>query len=305
MEHFSILKTERDAYPMNFDPLGFIKSYIHTVLTTSYLYTFAIFNVLFYVNALLIVFVMENFFPNVKTFPGFIYLLDTITFLPGFVYMNFLNQVLNGYTSGVRNYLDYLQRIERIAMHCDEKKLSQVYPMLLTLVDLGNNFRGKQLPQYAEFFAQANPTREIKSKISKMSFAESIRYVIGLLKREFSNDMVADQETNQLFEKIQELETGSLVSEPIFMHDQNMILLFAWYCVWVPITLWVQVGGFVTVILFPIISYILWGTAIQRVWLSSAWDNARPFRESEHEQWPEHFKDSIEKICQFRTGNKR
>lgn len=293
IEHFSLLKTERDVQGISFDPLGYLKQYLHTILNTSYMYTFSAFNILFTVIALGVVYVMENFFPEVKNFVGFIYLLDTITFLPGFVYMNFLNQVLNGYTESIRNYLDYLQTVERIAMTCPSKSLEYVYPVLLVLVDLGKQFRGDHLPEYFEFMSQSDPTHKITEKIKGKNFSDSIRYVISMLRH-------ADVGVDELFGKIQQLESGYLVREPKFMHNQNMILLFAWYCVWVPITLWVQVGSTVTFLLFPLISYILWGTAIQRVWLGDAWDDSRPFKESDHVHWPEDFKKSIERICRSR-----
>lgn len=301
MESTSLLKPTR-AYQINdFTPFQFFQSYVNTVLTTSYMYVFAIFNILFTAIGLAVVFVMNNFFPEIKTFTGFIYLFDTITIVTGFVYMIYLNSVLYGYTDPLDPYLDFHHRLERIAMHCRRKSLEVIHPLLLVMIDLGNNFRGRQLPEYFEFMARNDPTSKIKDKIKGMDFSESFRFVLAMMKTEFEDDVVADQETNQLFEQIQSLEKGGLIQEPSFMQNQNYILLFSWYCVWVPITLWVQVGSTVTVVLFPLLSNVLWGTGIQRLWLKNVWDDSRPFRESNHEQWPEQFKASITKICQRRS----
>ena len=171
IEHFSILQTNRDVPYTAFDPLGFVRQYLHNVLNTQYMYVFSTFNIVFIVIAISVSYVIDNFFPQARDFAGFIYLLDAITFLPGFVYMNFLSQVLNGYTNGIRSYLDYLQRVERIAMHCKDIHIDAVYPVLLVLVDLGRQFRGDQLPEYFELMSRTDPTTEIKEHIKNMNFS--------------------------------------------------------------------------------------------------------------------------------------
>lgn len=295
IEQYALLKTSNDVKGVTFDPLGIVREYLHTVLTTSYFYTFSAFSVLFTAIAVLVTYAMDAFFPQVKNFTGFIYLLDTITFLPGFVYMGFLNQVLNGYTTSVRNYLDYLQILERIAMTCSVKTIKEVFPILLVLIDVGDNFRGDTRPLYFSVLMKQEPKRasNLRDHIKSMPVKIAIRHLISLLRKN-------DVGVGELFAKVQQLETGEMVKEPNFMYNQNMILLFSWYCIWVPITLWVQVGSTITFILFPFISYILWGTAIQRVWLGDAWDDSRPFKESEHIHWPSDFKESIKVICEER-----
>jgi hypothetical protein len=282
------------------DPTKFVHEYINRTLTTSYLITFAKFNVFFLGYALLVTTVLENFFPELKDDPFFTSYLDPIAWLAGFIYMAFLNETMQGFNTEVKIYLSYLQRVERIMMRCCQENCATIFPVLSVLIDQGDFLRGEQLPAYFEQFVAADPTRDIKLKIVGQPFGEATRYLVSQLKVMFSSDPVGDSEANQLFEIIQGWEARVMIKEPTFMKAQNVVFLVVWFGVWLPVTLWARIGGGPTVFLFAFISYVLWGTAIQRNWMGSAWCPDRPFKGSDHENWPEKFKSSLVSIMKQR-----
>jgi hypothetical protein len=164
---------------------------------------------------------------------------------------------------------------------------------MLALIDQGDHLRSTPLPRSYQALKLHYPA----SQLDVTSFGGAGRALIASLKYELQSDANGNACVDDVYSFIEEWETTQLITEPPFAEAQQRVFLFAWFCIWLPITIWAKSSVWSTIILYPFISFVLWGTTILRKWLGSPWDHDRSFKESQHEHWNVAFKASIRKIC--------
>lgn len=283
---------------------GFLRTYVRTNLTTTYFLYMPVFNVLFLINAKIIVYILTTYFPSIPTNVGLLNIFGQVAFLPNLVYIMFIQSIYSGYTDSIKFYLSYLQLIEKISLLCNAAKLDIVFPALMLMIDFSDNLREEQLPISYHVLSPKYPSViTLEDEVKRLPFGMGVRYLLSYLRHVLDPLDQAHATLNDLVSVQHSLETSQFITEPTYLNNQNTLLLFAWYGIWLPISLVITAGPGPTIVLYPILSYVLWGPAILRMWLSSAWSNTRPFEvNNEHEEWPEEFKKSIKNIVDMRTS---
>lgn len=288
--------------PPRTDLLDLLKTYLRTMLTTTYLFHFAIFNILFLVNGWVVVYVARTYFPSILTNGNLLNIFSQVAFLPNLVYIMFIQGIFSGWTDPIVFYYAYLQIAHKISMICDVSKLKKVVPALFILIDLGDYLREEQLPaSYSALKATYPAVVQLKERMGGLDFNDGLKYVICYLRHVLGRGDAAVSALDELLSIQQDIEKNNDIAEPSFFNNQNTMLLFAWYCIWFPISLCIIAGQGPTIMLYPFLSYILWSPAILRLWLGSAFSNNRPFEDkNEHENWPDQFKKKIEATVKMR-----
>lgn len=292
--------TASAAGPLGVNPIEYLSSYLENVMTTSHPFVFAAFNFMFFLLAVVVTTVMETMFPHLAGDLSILGLLAAIEPLAGFVYFKFLATSEHGYIEPVQNYLTYLQTIEKIAMRCAAESIERIYPFLLMCVDF-DFMRGEPIPEQFLLMQPLDPQPELKAEIENMSIGDATRHTFCRMQHVFKEDGYGQGAVGALFDYVQLWEASQMITPPQVVSSQNTTFMVIWFGVWVPITIWVQLGTVLTLTVFPIIGYALFGVAIQRYWLGSVWDSCRSYRESKHEEWPRVFKRSIQDICEKRS----
>lgn len=304
MLEYSMLKS---TPPVRTDLFSMARTYMHTILTSTYFFYAPFFYVLFWVNVELVIYVVETYFPSALANTGLVNIFNSVAFLPNLIYIMFIQSIYNGYTDGITFYLSFLQKVERIALTCNENQLKHILAPLHLLIDMGDELRGEQLPiSYEALESISTSVANLKLAVRDMGPGESVRYILSYLRHMLDKDDKSLDTVDELVTVQQSLERGMYITDPPFLNNQNTILLFAWYCVWLPYTFRVLAGRGPTILLYPFVAMILWGPAILRLWLGNAWSPTRPFEtNNEHESWPDDFKASVTNIVEKRLAISR
>ena len=137
-------------------------------------------------------------------------------------------------------------------------------------------------------------TIEIEHELIKL-----IRTNIHLMKKEgFLLDVdIQDLEKNLniIIEIIDHIDLGQTVIEPDLFNNHIGFTLLLYFGLWTPVAMWISFGVAITIIIYPIVIFILTGPVIYRSWLGDPFDPQRPIRLGEHLQWRN---DYIAKIGQ-------
>jgi hypothetical protein len=277
------------------------RAYVKNLVSAGIWEKFAIASVVFMLNALIVAGGMEYFFPHLKNDYSFISIFSPVEFIASVLFLNNHRAAEDGYTDPLRVLAEYKKKVSRIPMNSDIDKLPKIYPAIQALVDQANKLRGIPLPNsYLDFKLHTRLNPKLEARLAAMSFGAAGRTLVSQIKFDLGKDKEGNLCVDEVYTFIQNWEISQLISEPPFAFTQNQIFLFAWFFVWLPITIWARSSVRTTFLVYPFIAHILWATSILRHWLGSPWAHDRPFRESEHEDWTFAFKTLIRQTCQDR-----
>jgi len=290
--------------PSLLGPLRFLGDYARLVVDTNYFTWFTVFNALFFAWVALLMYVMENFFYDVD--PGFSSALDSLGFLSAFVFMPYLNETLNGYNAEPVAYRAYLDQLLTVAMVCAKESAQRVLPHLNLLVDHGDYLRRRHPGSQFTPGKVSQQETKLRKDVEYKAFDEATRYLVVQLKAELDKDGGGDAAANRVFELLQAWSSREKIKEPPYMKSHILIFLFLWYGFWLPLLLWLRAGWGRALLIFPFVSYVLWGTTILRFWLGNVWDIYRPTRadpahHTPHEEWGRQTKEALAEIAQMRA----
>lgn len=265
--------------PLQAPAISSLINYFNVLLETTWPVTTAGFQLFFMLDALLVLSIMEHFFPEKKDDPAFPALMRPIEFLVLTVYGYFMKYQERGYISPITTYFGMLQDVEGLLP-------------LLRRVDIPVQKKMNILLRQLNAVVALNvPDRMLPLDHALQSYEDAI---VSLL------DEIVESEHPTLFRTlVNNLRTLRNREQSLSIRSPNIMLqyvytfLCVWFGVWFPVTLWNTVGFQTTVFLYPSFMYILWGPSIHRYWLGNPWDDRRVYRESNHTEWPDLFEDKI------------
>jgi hypothetical protein len=309
----SNVKKSEPVNPLTFSVIEWVVDYLQLALETSHVLLFALFNLLFTAGVTLLLLFMEHFFPEVRDDPKYLGIMDPVNILIGFVFMSFMQQNLTGYADAIRHYRQYLNTVEKLGLFLSPTMNTRIRDLLVYLVAKGDGIHrptslNSRLPP--ELVIQPNMScvqlklNQLKTKPDDVACAKIAAQELVLEVHKSNLAATHDEAVrllSSIIDKLQDHESRTAIRPPDQINAQNRMLLVLWFGIWLPVRLWIALGFWIPIILYPFFSYFLWGTFIQRIWLDTPWNLSRPFNESEHQYWPMIYKQNIE--TSFRSAN--
>jgi hypothetical protein len=266
--------------PLTAPALSALIDYFNNLLQTTWPVTAAGFQLFFMLDALLVLSLMEHFFPEKQDDPRFTGLLRPIEFLVLTVYGYFMKYQDRGYISPVMSYFSSLQDI------------AGIIPLLRPVKNISDVQKCAVLNRQVEAaVALHRPDRRMSLADAVESYEDSTVQLLDVV-HESAHPTLYQALVGNL-RSLRATEQALSIQSPNIMMQYVYTFLCAWFGIWFPITLWATVGFQTTLFLYPSFMYVLWGPSIHRYWLGNPWDDRRVYRESDHTEWPVLFKNKI------------
>ncbi len=84
---------------------------------------------------------------------------------------------------------------------------------------------------------------------------------------------------------IRDIDSATGVAGPTIFRWHIDFILFVWFGVWIPVTLWVTFGFATTLVIYPIIMFVLTGIVIYRSWMGGPFDPMSPIKLNDYDAW--------------------
>jgi len=280
---------------------GYLTAFIETILQTGLSMYLGIYMFVFFVIGSLVVLGMEHFAPELAKDPFFPDSLSDLSLLVGFVYFIWVNNNMQGYEQPINNYLKFLQSLRAASQTLASTRDAEVRALLKYLVALGDNvFRppdsmgnSEPIVKLHEFDLPQHCLKDVEKfhgdrvKMYYMAHQCLIERLMDVKK-----DTHAQMALPKLAEAVTQVEDHERmlrITAPVVMSAYVIAFVFLWFAVWQPMRMWARFGPFQTLWFYPIVMVVLTSPAIYRGWLGSPWKKTRPWRESEHRDWPSQF----------------
>jgi hypothetical protein len=196
---------------------------------------------------------------------------------------------MEGYPNPIFAFRNHLNAIERIALACSTDKT--IAPFLLFLYDACDK-KHRAVP-----LGHLERLRESKYQLQfdddmylrlakKYSWDEKVRVVVSGLNSVINsrNPKVWD-DLQYVTQQHQNTDEETTIRDQSYTNQSHVLFLVFWFGGWMIAYMWASTDTKTTIILYPLVSFLLWGVFLQRWWLGSPWNPGRPFVESQHELW--------------------
>lgn len=278
-----ILKPIEKWNPLSAPGVSSIVEYFNVMLETTWPITSAGFQLFFMLDALVVLSVMEHFFPDKKDDPSFPALMRPIEFLVLTIYAYFMKYQERGYVTPVMQYYTTLQDITCLAPLLKKTQINNIREILHQQITLAVALHRPE---------SVTPKIEVRRE-----YEMSILNLIHMVDEKTFPSLFKKLQLN--LNKLHRLQASQNIQAPDVMLKYVYTFLCSWFGIWFPITLWSIAGFQSTLFLYPWFMYILWGPSIHRYWLGNPWNDKRVYRESDHTQWPDMFNAKIDEMLMF------
>lgn len=292
-----------------------LESFITTLLSTDLPLVIGFYIFLFEAIAVVILLILEYALTEEKRDHRYTYALNSISIIIGLIYGLWIRESMNGYDSGPRSFngllftvtsfsgkLFTLTRIGKFDA-VNEKQSSNKIDVIIsdtrdTLIAIG--FYGYRL------FYPPDP-----NELSMNNLSTNTRYIVET-HRGNTPRMISELENN-LFSNIKQLNrlkilstgdeqvlstflepltstikginSGYHIVSPGIFHRHIIITLFIYFILWTPYTMWMTIGFEPTLVVYPLVMYILSAPIIYRNWLGNPFDPHRKLKTMDYREW--------------------
>jgi hypothetical protein len=304
-----------------------VKSFVTTLLGTDIiLYLLVIF--VFYTGLGMFVLACYDFlFPASWKNPEFSNVINPLTYIIGFLYYRWLQQLSDGYMSGPKQYAQLTSKIVTFSdlffsLHsaiqtkrASEDVLVEVKECLIAMVDYGiylfAKYEGRdsrrsmrRLDKFARG-EQDSIVREVLQNQEKAGMTvDGMRDLMSIIvekikcREEGGHFSVGDttmctRQLDAISDMIEEMDVSFKIIEPAVFQTLLITTLYTYFIIWVPYSLWTVLEYWASVIVYTIIMFILTNIYLIRTWLGDPFSASRPLKTVDYEAWKESAIDRI------------
>lgn len=266
-----------------------VSDYLRTVTSTTYVILFLLFNLINYANGIVLTWIMDTYYPHYKDDPGFLNMFNFLQFLMPFIYTGLLSTIMD-YPDPIVSYRSYLQLTTRIAMAAPDR--DELCDYLGYMVDAGEAFRSFPISHFRQLQHRQLPIKKVTDDL--LTTQENLMRAFITMGKLLDTSPRAHDDLNKLIAIHQNMDPATGIRQQNYTAQTQIFFLVVYFGIWLPAYIWASTDSATTIRVFPILCFVIGGPFLQRWWLGDPWDGGRPFKESNHENWPLEFK---KKLC--------
>ena len=313
-----------------------IEKFMEILFGTGLFMVIVVYFIVFALVATVWVLILEQFTPGLQGDIGFTRAFDAINIVIGFIYFVWLKQSFHGYTRSIRQFRNLIVQIRNFSntffgvFEYQEKKSSafktRPEEFVRHINDMNTVLQLFIFHSYRLFASQNTDQFPIQlHKISnylgeKLSVLNQYDHmtiecrllaitrsiILELDKEDFLIDAdIRDlnRNLNNISGMLDQIDVDQAVIEPDVFQNHVGFTLLVYFGLWTPVTMWISFGATITIIVYPLVLFILTGPVIYRGWLGDPFDPRRPLRLGEHIEWRKDFMSKINFHAKQILGN--
>lgn len=300
------------------------EKFLSIFIGTGLFMVIVVYLIVFAVVATSWVLILEKFTPGLQGDISFTRAFDALNIVIGFVYFVWLKQSFHGYTKPVRQFRNLIVQIRSFSntffgiFEYQEKKIDATQEntfrnhisdmnvvLQLFIFHSYRLFAKKNIDQFP--IQSYNISYYLKQKLVALDQFGFMTVECRLLTITRSIIRKLDEESvlidadlrdlnrnlNNISGMLDQIDVDQAVIEPDVFQNHVGFTLLVYFGLWTPVTMWISFGPAITIIIYPIVLFILTGPVIYRGWLGDPFDPKRPIRLGEHMEWRRDFMSKI------------
>jgi hypothetical protein len=105
---------------------------------------------------------------------------------------------------------------------------------------------------------------------------------------------------SELYKILEDIDTNMNAPTPTMFKTHAKMVLYFYFGIWLPYSLWVYFDIIATIIIYPILMFLLTGMIFYRWWLGDPFDPSRPVKLVDYEDWKNEYARRVHTY--FSTG---
>jgi len=252
--------------------------------------------------------VVWNFFPNLLADPTSLGAFGNVNLLIGFLYFLWIGSAMNGHTATIQLYRQTVTASEAIGCIASSVRGGETlrvvtgeFPHFMYSVFTAAYFPTMQKttsddPELQRFLVLA-PTTIARVKEAYYVMARRI----ANLPPEVS--AVVDTHIKHIANVVSELDASGNIRPPTLLETHLFIFLFFYFAIFVPVSLFVQFGWIINIVVYPFLMLLLVAPKLYIAFLGDPFDPRTPQPVAEHHTWHTTAKQVIDAHFAGRAGS--